>query len=1099
MKLRQYYLSAGVAALAVSMSFSVSFSVSAQVDISDARTTGVSTSTIGTGGTPSNIKISSGGSIKITTGAGVTVDSDNTLNTKSGSNITSNNSDNVTGILVSGNVKSTITSSGNITLTEKAAKIPANGNVAKGTGRIGILISGSSTLTGNIIAGGKIVIRGQNSAGIRLDADASIIGNIKSSSAISLLGENTVGIDVRGNAGTTSVDGDVKVTGNIKALGQGAQAINVAGDVTGGLTVTSGLFVNGYVNAKGKSVSTRSKLSSRNKFVSEGRARQAGSAVNVSANIRQGIHFGKVTNSKGKTTSSATVSLVGSAPAIIIDGKGTPISIGIVAKIIDPNDKKYDADLQYAFVNQGRLTANGLLNDVDATTLSIADARLVNGINNTNKMTATVYRSGIAADATAATNDATARVIVIGSGGIVDAINNSGSIRAFGFEDTAQVFADKDNPLAPNLIQVTAIDVQAGGALNGALTNTGTIQAALTGRRGTAIAIRDASGTLRVINNSGTIKAFAKDSDSRDTNTTDFTVIAIDVRNNTTGVTISQTTVTTKGKENSPSIDGDILLGSGDDTLTVAGGKVTGLIDFGAGSNTLDISNKSVVTTTLKNSGKLALTVADNSTLAITSTTDINTTSASFDSTSTFRPFIDATTIDANGFGQASTLVSSGAITFSDGAIIAPVLNNVMDVNSARFVIAQADGGLRIADLTDQAVQDALRGSKTPFMYNATLSRSTTNPNKLILTLSLRDTTALGLDRQQAEMFSNGAYEAMQLSDKLGAAFAKITDGNIFNAAINQLMPGYAASIREFMLANIDGTTGAVGTHLNNARRSQDKPSGIWIEEFAYFADKGLTGLSDQFRGYGFGITGGFDTTFGPFHTVGLNLGFSTTEIEDVVGIDEPLDIFSLQGGFYAGYELGGLGINLYAGGGYNDFESNRRVKIGAFDQSANGKWKGSHYNLSANAGYDIKMGKKYFLRPEVGITYLGLNEKAYKETGSTDIALAIDSRTSKIGTASAILNFGARFEKKRIWWAPSIRVGYRNDFERSGTLTSGRFINGTSLFSLRGNEYTANGVLFGISLAAGSKYSSFSLDYDGDVRSGFNRHTVRLVLRLLF
>ena len=43
------------------------------------------------------------------------------------------------------------------------------------------------------------------------------------------------------------------------------------------------------------------------------------------------------------------------------------------------------------------------------------------------------------------------------------------------------------------------------------------------------------------------------------------------------------------------------------------------------------------------------------------------------------------------------------------------------------------------------------------------------------------------------------------------------------------------------------------------------------------------------------------------------------------------------------------------------------------------------------------------------------------------------------------------------------------------------------------------SGFIFGFGIAAGSDYSTFSLDYDADVRDDFIRHTARFVIRLVF
>jgi len=282
-------------------------------------------------------------------------------------------------------------------------------------------------------------------------------------------------------------------------------------------------------------------------------------------------------------------------------------------------------------------------------------------------------------------------------------------------------------------------------------------------------------------------------------------------------------------------------------------------------------------------------------------------------------------------------------------------------------------------------------------------------------------------------------------------------------------------------------------------RRSQDRPGGVWIQEFAYFADRDLAGLSEQYRGSGFGFNAGFDTALGPFHAVGLTAGFASTEIESVADNDEPLDVVTVQLGAYAGYQAGNLGIEAIAGIGYNDFESERNVVVGDFTGTSSGDWSGTHINASLRAGYDYDIGEKFFVRPAVSLDYLSLSEKAYTEESVSGIGLDIDKRTSDSGSASAMLNFGGKFMGKRTWIRPSVRVGYRNDFINDGVITTGRFVGGTTPFTIQSEEFPDNGFLLGFSVAAGSEFSSFSLDVDSDIRDGFIRHTGRIVLRLLF
>ena len=282
-------------------------------------------------------------------------------------------------------------------------------------------------------------------------------------------------------------------------------------------------------------------------------------------------------------------------------------------------------------------------------------------------------------------------------------------------------------------------------------------------------------------------------------------------------------------------------------------------------------------------------------------------------------------------------------------------------------------------------------------------------------------------------------------------------------------------------------------------RRSQDRPGGAWIQEFAYFADRDLAGLSEQYRGSGFGFTAGLDSALGPFHAVGISAGFASTEIESVADQDDPLDVLSLQLNAYAGFETGGIGVEAIAGFGYDDYESERKINVGDFVGTADGDWSGTHYNGSLRAGYDLKVSDKLWIRPAVSLDYLSINEKAYTESGDVGLALDIDSRKSESGSATAMLNFGGNFMGKRTWIRPGLRVGYRNEFIGDGVLTTGRFAGLTTPFALEAEEFPNSGFLLGFTLAAGSQYSSFSLDLDSDIRDGFIRHTGRIVLRLLF
>ncbi len=1045
-------------------------------------------------GSACDVTVASTGSITTTTGSAVVLDSNNILDM--GGQITSTDSNNTTGIELQGGNTGTLVFGGSIDLSESTEAVDTDndltvdGPFAEGAGRTGILISGASPFAGEITATttSSVVIEGNDSYAFRIIEGAGLAGDLNLLGNINVQGgipRNADGTATGGASAAVLIEGDMtgdlNHQGIIATQGEGARAIDVSGDITGGLTN------GGTITNTGYRFTNRQTVLAIPDAIDATDTLQAGAAIQVSGNISEGVHLQReaVFDENGVLTGftgSSTVNQLGSAPAILFDGGAGNITIGTIVPIGNADNP----ELQFAFVNQGTVTSNGVYDDVSVTTLEVRNTTLVGGINNSGGMSADAFRSS--ADGTP--NDALSRVIVLGSGAIADAVNNSGVIRATVTENTTEIFADLDNPLAPQELLAVAIDVEANASVN-SIVNSGIIQASLVGRTGTAIAIRDESGTITVIDNTGAILTNISSSDPLGNSELNFTSIAMDLRANTAGVTINQTLPTDPNPDDdidptAPQILGDILLGTGDDTVNLASGTITGALSFSDGADTFALSGGSTYSGTLTDTGDLVISVIEGSALNQTSATAINATSAYFDGTSSFSPTLSGQS------GIASTLLTSGDITFDTGATILPLLTDVVDQTNNTFTILDAGGALNIGDL------DSLLSFTSPYLYDTTFQIDPNDPTALLITLDLRETNELGLDAVQTASFAT-AYDALFGNQQLAEAFVNITDADTFRNAVNQLMPEFASAARHFVVANVDGAVGAVGSHLENARRSQAKPGGAWIQEFTYFADRDLAGLSEQYRGFGFGFTGGLDTAFGPFHAAGVNFGFASTEIEDVVGFDDPMDVMTFQGGLYGGIETGDFSIDLYGGGGWNDFDQTRNVRIGNFDESTDGSWSGSHVNASIRGGYDIDVGEKYWMRPAFSLDYLRLKENAYTETGNAAIALDVDGRTSELAGASAMLNVGAFFEGRRTWLRPSLRFGYRNEFVNDGVTTSYGFSNRTMRSTLVSEAFPSDGFLVGFSLAAGSEYSSFGFDFDSDIRDGFIRHTGRVVLRMIF
>ncbi len=1111
----------------------LSFSAAAQVSITEDTSGQIQTSTAGAGNTPSDVTIGAeadGTTPRVNTmvtvdgeRAGVVLDSDNTLNLAG--TVTSNNQNGSTGVELQGGDNRSYTQSGDINLIEDLD--PQNtdsdpfsdGRVAEGEGRTGILISGASPFRGNIEleATSSVIIEGNDSFGINLANTPmmtdGLTGNLLTAGNINITGDRSTGINLASN-----VTGNVENRGSIAVRGEGAEAYAVSGDIQGG-------FVNnGALEASGFRFTQR--LGFGGEQFSQGREdlgaedlRQAGSALRINGNVSGGVllnqRFVASLDADGapnldtngnpifNLAGTSSITQFGSAPAVLINGEGAPIAIGLVAEITDPTDSAFDEDLQFGFINQGAVGTSGVFNDFDATTVSLSNVTFAGGISNTGDLTANTFRSPTATDLTS--GDGVARVLVLGDQAIADRINNSGMIVAATSEDVEEIFFDRTNIIAPRELLAVGIDIGNGASVT-ELINTGSISAVLTGRDGKAVAIRDASGTLRTISNTGSINALGRSSDSLGLENVDLDFIAIDLSAATADTTFTQSQ--SSDRTGAPVVLGDINFGSGNDSLIASAGTIIGDVDFGGGTDTLTLSGGTSFTGALRNSDSLALSVTDGSTLALGAAGDIQVSEALVDGTSVFRPVINGLT------GTASTLTSAGDITFEAGAAINPILNSIIGTDTFRYELATA-GNLTIGDLA------SLSAGVSPFLYDTQLQLE--GDNTLVVTLDLRDPNisvadgGLGLDQVQAAAFGQfvdgtfeegAVFQALASSPTLGNTFSNITEADDFIAAYNQVLPEFSGAAHQFVLANVDGAVGAVSSHLDATRRSPDKSGGAWIQEFFYFADREKAGLSEQYRGEGFGFAGGLDTSFGPFHAVGANVSFASTEVEDVIGSDEPLDVRTYQLGTYAGYESNGFSVDAYGGLGVSEFEQTRRISIDNFTGSAEGKWSGLHANGAIRAGYTLPINKKFWARPTLSLDYLYLNEYGRTETGTQGLRLRVDGRQTETAAATAMLNFGTEFQGKRTWIRPSVRVGYRNEFLSDPVETAFRFqglqsetgeLFDSELANLRAFAFPDEGIILGFTMAAGSQYSSIGFDFDSDIRDGFIRHTGRIVIRLLF
>lgn len=920
--------------------------------------------------TAGDVTVASGGTITVPSGPAITVNSANTVTIASGGRLTISPSSNSGGILVNPGIASTVANAGTISVTENYT--------------VGVQ-------TGTTIAAGPIA-NTTGRYGIAVGNGAS--GSLTNTGTISVKGLNSAGILASGtytgnitNNGAIGVTGDgsigisiqaltgnLVVGGTVGVVGSGAQGVVAAGNITGALSIQGTIS---QVTSYTTDTNTTQTLSGA--AVNAGKA-----AVEVVGNVTGGIQIyapcspttvSSVASctSTGTATTTGSITAVGNNPALQIGG-ADPITIGGTAASIDGTP--------YSLAVDGAITANGTFEGTNAVAVVIGGqggaVTLTKGIGVTGTISATAVNT--------ATANATATAVLINA-----------------------------------------------GSTSTALTNSGTIKAALSRTGGTAAyGVRDLSGTLTTLTNHGIISA-----------TLGATSAAIDLSANTSGVTVTQSLsayqAALQAAEQAKStysyatrtiytaMVGDILTGSGNDVIALRSGTIfgnavlgggtdqvqlsgdgiwVGDLHFGTGTATVSVAGSSILTgalfladqpatltiggtaaflgTGITGGSQLAVTVNGGSfgaskpaTLAVGSLT--------VNSAGTLYAFIDGTT-------GTSSLIQANTATFASGAKVAATVTS----------LARAAGTYKILSagtLNGNPVFDATT-TRLPVLFKGSIA---VTGNELFLTLARKTATDLGLASAQASGY-DAIYANAALNATLGTSLLQAADVAALQGQFDRLLPDHGGGVFDFVTRGSRLAT----RHLTDDSALYDiSDVGGWLEPIYFKGSKYATGTA-AWDTNGFGLSAGIEKKLG-IGNVGLSLAYFTGKVNDGSWQQVKAKAFEVgafwrvsKGPFYAFAKIGGNRL----------MAKSTRTFTGAVNGAplsyvASGKWNGWAISGNAGASYKLDLPGNFSLKPMAIVEYYRLRENGYSETGSTVIDLTVNSRTSKSLAANTTLTAG--------------------------------------------------------------------------------------------
>jgi len=710
------------------------------------------------------------------------------------------------------------------------------------------------------------------------------------------------------------------------------------------------------------------------------------------------------------------------------------------------------------------------------------------------------------------------------------------------------------------------------------ITNNSGILAELTGTGGvggTTKAIIDYTGSLTTINNRGSIVALLNQTDvseqmptntappTSQTATPTATAIAIDMQYGTTAQTINQsaltlpssvtvtaynatsgyttvnTVVTYEGNvyENvaaagagydpvdypqywreigavSPSIDGDIYMGSGNDTLNITAGTVyASNITMGAGINTINAVGTGV-TSVLGDTGYVNVAGAISEQPGGTFVINVN-----YGQLTDLNPKLaqaaQSINIGANGVLIVSAdpinnqntqfVIGKNATIAAGGQIGLSLVSLQIPLKQVYTIMYGARGTISAPSLGQTGV------GFSPYLYSATASyvasaaassapgAAPAGDNAIDLTVQRKTASELGFNAAEAAAYDPilaTLEQSTPANQGIQQALLAQTSQAGLKSVYDQLLPNQGQGIFEALDAAVEKVSAMTATPPDNA--THIGASSLWLQEVNERVDRsGVDSLGSDAQVLG--LVGGYERMGAAGGAVGVTLAYFNAQETDTAAQLGAEDLASLvEASIYYRRSVGPLTLSARVGGGYGWFSEARNFTYESTTELAQANWTGAFIDAHLGASYEFKLFGPYYARPEVSLDYLRLAQGGYQEQGpDSAFNLAVAAQTDTQFTGAATMTLGRQWGRAA-WFRTEVRFGYRQVIDGDVGDTTANFLGGTP-FTLLGDPDRGGWATVGFSLKTGSEFSYLALEGDADFRRGEQRYDLRVAGRSVF
>ncbi len=949
----------------------------AQTTVSADSSTALATSKAG------DVTIKNDVELSVASGAAITVDSNNKVTVSEDDDddsddeagqITAGTGDGATGILIKPGVTTTVTNDGVITVLEDYDPVDDDANGVAD----GVLASASNRYGIWAEPGGTVTGTITNTGSITVEGLNS--GGIVLDSTLdgSLVQQGTIYVAGDNSVGirTADVTGDIILEGTTVVTGAGARALSVEGDVGGTIRIQGTV---------GHQTTFTYDDDDNTIALSRFDLRSGAAAVAIEANVAGGIIVAAPPSDDSTTDDDEDDDGVDDSD----EGTGAITAYGNGPGMLIASDEAITIGALPSANGSYSLLVEGSINGIASYSQTDAYGLVIGGAGGTVSLPGGI---GITGAVTATTSDSAATAILINSDAVVSSLYNSGTVSA-------------------------------------QINSTG---------EGEAYGIRDLSGTLTTIENTGFISAVGSNTDI---------VRAIDLSSATADVTITQHLNAEDAETHADAeedmdegetddtvytaITGHIETGSGNDTLSVSAGQIlgntyfndgndtlllserayysgkvyfgngfgtaslsddsyfTGTIDFGGQAGSLTISDTATFYGTIGN-GAAASIVVEGGEFGVSGVKSFEVGSLTVKQGGVLRAYIDGET-------KTSSLITAGTATFESGAIITATVSSLEDAEGS-YVILSADSlvGTPTFDETTTEI---------PFIFDGSVSVAN---NALVLDIRRKLASELGLRSSSASAYDAILTAALE-DDVLEQSFLDMMDGEAVQTQVAQMLPDHAGGLFD----SVTRATRLAAQHVMDRDAIFDitEPGQMvaWAEPVVWRSNRRATGVN-AYKTSGWGFSGGAEwlTDIGYVGGSVAWLGGKVTNNGGSGVIDtSQYDI----GAFWRSARSGPLFGYARVGAARTNFSSERTVDLTASDTdysyTSSADWGGWLFSGMGGVSYDITPTSRLKIRPKLGLEWFQLRENSYDESGGGDaINLYVAKRTSSSLSASSTVAF---------------------------------------------------------------------------------------------